>query len=279
MKTILSFVAVAFFVSNLMGMEDGLYDISDAAHPKLIDSRVGKVAVFSQSNDNREYGFQIQAAGDFSLSEEKIQLVISNQTIPFNQWGMQGGNAPITTNNVLLMEGRKLTSLGGTTTNLEIVPLIAKHFHVTVLDRHHPGYQMLIQFIPAKNKFSTNEPVMATFRITNVGKTNFSFFKLRPADGNSSHLFTFTAYSERGKMLPVAFHPTYLMEDGLPMTLKPGQSHEMSVDLTKSFNFAPGEDYVVTGSYPMSFIDLDVKDFNTIWQDYAYAEFLIRIKK
>ena len=55
MKTILSFVAVAFFVSNLMGMEDGLYDISDSAHPRLIDDLVSQATIYSQSNDNTKY--------------------------------------------------------------------------------------------------------------------------------------------------------------------------------------------------------------------------------
>ena len=46
MKSKLPLLAVVFLVTNLMGMEDGLYDISDSAHPRLIDDLVKTNLVF-----------------------------------------------------------------------------------------------------------------------------------------------------------------------------------------------------------------------------------------
>ena len=259
-----SFIVAVLIAPKLMGMDDGLYDISDAAHPRLIDSEVEKVTVVSQSNDNTKYSLQIRAPQGFSLPHDKMQLVISNQTIPFNGWGSEG------------ME--KVTDLEAWVTNLEIVPLIARHFHSEVLDRHHPGEEMLVQFIPAKEEFSTNEPVTVNLRITNIGKTEFAYYQGGANRGARDNQFGFTAEYPGRKMLPDVGDPNNF--GGLIGTilLKPGQNHDLSVDLRKWFNFASGGIYEVRGSYAMGFADPNTKDFRTIWQDYACDQFEIRMK-
>jgi len=265
MKLIALLVAAVFLVPKLMGMDDGLYDISDSTHPKLIDDQIASVTIWSTSNDNRAYYLQVRAPSGFLPAHDKMQLMISNQTVPFNGWGQEG------------ME--KITVLDASLTNLEIVPLIAKHFHATVLDRHHPGNEMLVQFIPAKEEFSTNEPVMVTLRITNIGKTEFMYMQGGSQRGARDNQFAFTAEYLGRKMLPDAGDPMNFGGLGFGVLLKPGQSHDLSVDLRKWFNFTSGGIYEIRGSYSMAFQDPASKDFRTIWEDYACGRFEIRMKQ
>ena len=123
---------------------------------------------------------------------------------------------------------------------MEVALIIAGHFHMNVMDRYHPGHQMLVQFIPIKEEFSTNEPVMVKLRITNIGKTDFAYSQGGSQRGARDNQFAFTAEQVGDKMLPDVGDPINF--GGLVgiVSLKPGERHELSVDLKEWFNFTAG---------------------------------------
>lgn len=265
MKSIAFIIAAILIVPKLWSMEDGLYEISDAAHPRLIDDLVGKTSIYSVKNDNTFYQLSLSARDEFPFPVEKMELVLSNRTVRFGEWGGENG--------------KEITMLATPITNREVALLAAGHFHTNVMDRYHPGHQMLVQFIPAKGEFSTNEPVMVKLRITNVGKADFAYRQGGSQRGARDNQFAFTAEQVGDKMLPDVGDPMNFGGPAGIVSLKPGESHELSVDLKKWFNFTAGGSYFVRGSYDMSFCDPVSKDFQTIWEDFACARFEIRIKK
>ena len=265
MESILPLVAVVFVVTNLMGMEDGLYDISDAAHPRLIDGLVEKALIVSQSNGNTKYELDLLARDEFPLPFDKIELVISNKTVPFdNSFGW---------------EDNKRTLLAAVVTNREDALLLAGHYHTNVIDHYHPGHQMLTQFIPDKVVFSNKEPIMVKLRITNVGKSNFAFRQVGDHNRSRNIQFDFTAEKAGGKMLNALPGPTSFEGHMDFVSLKPGESLEVSVDLKRWFNFKETGIYWIRGNYGMSFCDpVSMKD-PVIWEDWASAKFFIYFKK
>ena len=194
-----------------------------------------------------------------------MELVISNSIVPIRGFGEE--------------IGKNFTELIAGITNLEIVPLIAAHFNTKAFDRHHPGHQILVQFIPAKEEFSTNEPVMVKFRVTNIGKTDIAYYGGSGQPVTRDMHFAFTSDYVRTKTLI----------DGSPwsdvnrfpgrVSLKPGEIYEQSVDLKEWVNFTTDLNYLMTGSYLMLFCDPVSKDSRTIWEDFASARFQIRFKK
>ncbi len=80
-------------------------------------------------------------------------------------------------------------------------------------------------------------------------------------------------------MVPDSGNPVHFGGLGSTVKLKPSESHEIKVDLTKWFKFEPGSIYLVRGSYYMSFVDPGNTSFDTLWEDYACGEFTIETKR
>jgi hypothetical protein len=66
---------------------------------------------------------------------------------------------------------------------------------------------------------------------------------------------------------------------GAYVHLKPGQSVEIPVDLTKWFRFEKPGRIMLRGSYYMGFSDPSQAGYSFIWEDFACAEFSIQIKE
>jgi hypothetical protein len=134
-----------------------------------------------------------------------------------------------------------------------------------------------VTFIPEKEEFLLGEPVTAKLRITNVGDADFTFNIGGRQRGARDNQFAFSAELVGDKMLPDIGDPRHFGGLGASVTLKPGESHEIHVDLTKWFAFKESEIYMLRGSYYMQFIDPALPDF-VIWEDFACSEFEVRIK-
>jgi len=64
--------------------------------------------------------------------------------------------------------------------------------------------------------------------------------------------------------------------------LSPGEVFEDKISLSKWFAFDKPGMYVIHGSYYLDFHDPDAESllwWRTIWEDYASAEFTVRIKE
>jgi hypothetical protein len=136
---------------------------------------------------------------------------------------------------------------------------------------------MLVMFIPEKEEFALGEPVTAKLRITNVGDADFTFERGGRQRGARDNQFAFSA-ELAGKMLPDTGDPINYGGLGGSVTLRRGEKWEMSVNLTKWFTFTEAGTYMVRGSYYMEFPDLSSEDLYVIWDDFACAEFTIKIK-
>lgn len=245
-----------------MAADAGLYDISDGVHPKILPHDNYKVTLRSQANDNHSYYLQVETSHRFPKSCSDLGLMAGNQLIHFNGEG----------------EGSGRFTLDATVTNVNLIPQITADYHATILNRHHPGHQMLVEFIPNQEEFVIGDPVVVTLRITNIGTNGFAFMQGGRQRGMRDNQFAFTSEFE-GKMVPDSGDPMNFGGLAMAVKLKPGENHEISVDLTKWFKFAKAGIYSLRGSYSMDFINPEAKEFETIWEDFACAEFLIRVRK
>jgi hypothetical protein len=257
-------LAVVVTAPRLGAADIGLYDISDGSRPKPLKEQIERVTISSRSNDNRQYSLALRASNSFSLPCKQIGLVVENKTIRFNSQGTDGAG--------------RFTSMATTIDDPEVIPQIAQYFHATVLKRRHVGHRMLVEFITDKAEFSVREPVTGKLRITNVGDTEFAFIQGGRQRGPRDNQFAFSAELLGSKMLPDIGDPRNMGGLGGSVTLKAGQSHDIKFDLTKWFHFKETGIYNLRGSYHMDFIDPDERDFYTVWEDYACAEFTLRIK-
>jgi hypothetical protein len=148
-------------------------------------------------------------------------------------------------------------------------------FHADIKNRRHPGHRMLVQFIPDKGKFRPGHLITVTFRITNVGDSDFTFWnggRTRMATRNNQFAFTAEVWS---KVVPDTGNPEHMGGMMMPVTLAPGKSFEIkSVDLTKWFHFDEKGWYNVRGSYYMKFGMPDESE----WEDFACAEFRVIVE-
>jgi len=256
--------AVVVAVGHLKAAETGLYDISDTSHPKALRDEIEQVTVRSVSNDNRRYSLAFRASETFTIPCTQVGLVVGSRTIKFNSQGVDG-------------QGH-FTSMETMVDDPEVVPEIAKHFQANVVRRRHPGHRMLVEIIPSKAEFVARERVTVKLRITNIGDVEFAFIQGGRQRGPRDNQFAFSAELVGNKMVPDTGDPQHMGGLGFPVTLKPGQSHEIPVDLSKWFDFRESGIYNLRGSYHMDFIDPAAKDLYTIWEDYACAEFSLEIR-
>lgn len=264
MQHFYSLFTTALFLSTTIAADVGLYDISDSAHPKLLNIDIKEAWITSRSNDNTEYYLDLRTTNTLPVSTDKIVLMVGDKTIPFNSSGSE--------------DYGRIHILGTTITNLSLISGIAQHFHATVVGHHHPGHQMLVQIIPDKDEFSKGEPVIVKLRITNIGTNTFAYMQGGSQRGPRDNQFAFTAMGPDLKMLPDVGDPRNFGGLASTITLKPGQSHELPVDLTKWFSFDKSGEYYLRGSYAMSFQDLDSPISHDIWDDFACAAFRITVK-
>lgn len=263
MKACCSFLALTLFGIQALATDVGLFDISDTSHPKPLQNQIGEVRIVSQSNSNSHYYLYIRAARSFPVPSKRILLVVGEQKIRFDSEGSDSAG---------------VVSIGTMITDATIIPQIAKQFHATVLNRRHPGHQMLVEFIPAKAAFTVGEPTMVRLRITNVGQHDFAFVEGGRQRGARDNQFAFSA-QQAGKIVPDSGNPVHFGGLGVTVKLKASESHEINVDLSKWFKFEPNSSYRVTGSYYMGFVHPEGTSFDTIWEDYACGEFTIETKR
>jgi hypothetical protein len=263
MKRIHLALAVVIAAPHVMAVGPGLYNLLDESDPKPFPDRVGRVTISSQSNDNTRYYLAIPAATSFSLPCTQIGLIIGGKTIRFNSQGLSksGGYSSMETQ----IEGR------------ELARRVAEFFHVDVIERKHPGHRMLVAFLCDKKEFPAGGPVTVKLHISNVGDTAFAFIQGGRQRGPRDNQFAFSAELVGGKMVPDSGDPRNMGGIGIPVTLDPGQSHDVPVDLTNWFHFQPGGMYNIRGSYHMDFVDPRAHDLRTIWEDYACAEFTVEV--
>ena len=264
MRAIYCLLGTFIAAANLSAIEPGLYDLQDESHPRPFLDAVGRVTVISQSNDNTQYSLAVRAASSFSLPCTQIGLIIGKKTIRFNSQGHNkaGGYSSMETQ----IEGRDLAEL------------VAGLFHVGVVDRRHPGHQLLVRFTPEKKEFRPGENVNVKFRLTNAGKSSFTFTEGgRQRRATRDNQFAFSAQESSGAPLPDTGDGHHNGGLGIGVTVQPGKAYEASVDLSRWFTFTRPGSYLIRGSYYMELVNPSPSEFNVLWEDFACAEFTVEI--
>jgi hypothetical protein len=264
MKTIHGLLGMFIAAAHVTAAEPGLYNLKDESHPRPFLDAVGRVTITSQSNDNTQYSLALHAASSFSLPCTQIGLIIGEKTIRFHSQGHNGagGYSSMET----WIEGR------------ELAKQVAELFRVAVIERRHPGHQLLVQFIPEKKEFKPGEAANVKFRITNMGRSGFTFIaggRQRRATRNNQ--FAFSAQESSGAVLPDTGNGHHNGGLGFGVTVEPGKAYEASVDLSRWFTFTRPGSYQVRGSYYMEFVNPAPDGFNILWEDFACAEFTVEI--
>jgi hypothetical protein len=155
---------------------------------------------------------------------------------------------------------------------------VSKYLNTPIQYRKHPGYNFLVTFTPAKKQFNIGEEVTTTLRIKNVGDKAFKFQKGGRNRALRDNQYIFTAYFE-GSQVPDIGTNSHLGGLAFISSIKPGEVFEDKISLSKWFSFNEAGTYDIHGLYYLDFQDADINHYRTIWQDYASADFIVKIKE
>lgn len=269
MKTISRALLILWLAVDLRADETpatGFYDFSDVQHPvAMSQDQFTRFDVEYINNDNSRY--QLVVYTKHELIPHRFGMIADGKTFPFSGHGHN------------LLTG--LRSYAFTGNDPETAKEFVRTFHPKIRERHHPGHRMQVAFVPAKKEFTEGEPVDVKLRITNVGDSSFAFQQGGKQRGARDNQFAFSARGLDGKAVPDVGNPQHMGGLNGIVTIKPGESHEIPVDLAKWFSFQKGGHYRILGSYEMDFFDPADNDLFgfCLWHDYATAEFGIKMQK
>lgn len=100
----------------------------------------------------------------------------------------------------------------------------------------HPGYALATRFVPAKEVFSSHEPLPVTLEIENVGSIPVAFQVSGKNRGARDNQFGFTAYGPTGAVSDTS-DPAHTGGLSFNEVLKAGETFRKEVDLRKWFTF------------------------------------------
>ncbi len=153
---------------------------------------------------------------------------------------------------------------------------VAEYFAVQPYLREHPRHCLEVSFVPAKKAFAPGEEVRVALRIRNVGQTAVAFKKggRNRAQRDNQYVFSARYQGRQVKDVGTSDHAGGL---ATRQVIKPGRVFEDQVNLAKWFSFDKPGVYEVLGSYYMEFFNPEDESWRTIWEDYATADFLVRV--
>ncbi len=170
------------------------------------------------------------------------------------------------------LSDKKIFMLGFNIKGQENAKQVSKYLNTPIHYCQHPQYNLLVTFTPTKEQYKVGDEVTVTLRIKNVGDKAIKFRR----GGLNRASYIFNAYLN-GKQVP-DIGINVLKGNGLSgaPSIKPGEVFEDKASLNKWFSFSEAGVYEIHGSYHLDFWD---NSDRTIWQDYASADFIVRISK
>lgn len=155
---------------------------------------------------------------------------------------------------------------------------VSKYLDAPPHCRTHPQYALLVFFTPAKQEFSVGEEVTVTLHIKNVGPNVVAFEKGGRDRAARDNQYVFCAYYNGKQVEDIG---TTNNDGGwlVSRVLKPGDVFENTINLSKWFSFRDPGLYQIHGAYYLAFNDPKPNSWGTIWEDYASADFTVRIKE
>jgi hypothetical protein len=255
-------------------MRDGFYELSpdgNGALVKIYDHpfrtgnklklRILKAKIRSENNANTKFTLIITIPSDQTLPSN-VALFVGNTGYPSYQRGFDGNTIGLYF-----------------TINGEInAGQIANMFKIKPILRRHPHHGLEISFIPDQAEFTVGQGVSVIFHIRNVGGSTICFIdggRNRAARDNQ-YAFVCRLHGRQVEDIGNSGHWGGLAE---PRKLRPGESFEKEIDLTKWFAFDKPGTYELIGTYYMEFMDPGGEiPYDRIWTDYATADFSIKIR-
>lgn len=186
----------------------------------------------------------------------------------------------------LVVSGRAYVSGGGSSS--DDVPVdfrisggenaeqVARYLDTTVNYRRHPKHELLVEFIPRKERFRIGDEVRVKLRVTNVGNNAVSFLKGGRNRGVRDNQYAFSAWLFGRQVRDIGSNIDH-GGIGVMRVLAPGEVFADEVSLNMWFSFDQPGRYEVHGSYLLDFSDPDGESFGIMWTDYVSADFTVRI--
>src|SRR5215471_16652325 len=279
MKKLLVIVLCISALRVLAGeQENGIYERSQDTSAALVRAQDGelvrlgkrrtlqilKAEMFSENNENTRFRLSVTIPSDPGLGASSYVLIVDGAA--YRQIGSGSSQ-------------KDTSSASFEVTGDDNAKQVARYFGAPLRYRKHPGYDLQVSFIPAKQEFETGEEVIVTLRITNVGINAVSFMKGGRNRGPRDNQYTFSA-TYRGKQVEDV-GPAYDFGGiAAPRVLRPRDVFEHKVNLQKWFSLKGGAGlYEIHGSYYLGFQDPDDETWRTIWDDYASGDFAVTIKE
>ena len=256
--------------------ENGIYERSQDTSAALVRAQDGQEVRFG-----KRATLQILKTEMFSQNKENTQFSLS-VTIPYDP-----GLGP--SSYILFVDGTAYQQRGAGSSQKETSSLnfyitgddkaqqVAKYFGTSLRYRRHPGYELQVSFIPAKPEFETGEEVIVTLRITNVGPKAIAFMQggRNRAARDNQYIFSARYQGKQVEDIGTSYHFGGM---SVRRVLEPSEVFEAKVSLQKWFLFKEAGLYEIHGSYYLDFQEPEDGPWKTIWEDYASADFILKIK-
>jgi hypothetical protein len=240
-------------------------DGAEVALGRQLSRAFGKATMRSVANDNAEFHLQLKNAGPLPEGADQMPLALLIDGVCVGVWGHSDPHPDRT------------IDLTATVHGAEAARKVAAFLKVEPQRRTHPGHRFSVRWAPEKERYAPGESVTLKMEIRNTGDRPFSFFvggKQRGARDNQYRFLAYRSYGG-GKAVPDTGDPVNFGGKGSARELKPGETFTASVDLGKWFAFTDPDVYRVTGIFELHVVD--PRDWQTIWEDLAVGDCLVRV--
>lgn len=234
--------------------------VGEKANVKILGA-----SVYSENNANTTFDITLKTS-DFQIDINTYQKVLKVG----NHWYSISGSAGKT--------GGPYNQVGFVTHNQDYAEEIANWLSVPCQLRSPPGYKLLVQFLPLKTAFGTNEPAIVKFKVQNLDERTITLKRKAVSNGwrNEQYGFRaqFSSQTEHLKAVPDVGIPEPSSPDEMYTghQIKPGETFEDQIDLKKWFSFDQIGDYQIHGFYRVEIYQTKP------WDDCLSADFTIIVK-
>ena len=217
---------------------------------------------FAQDNANTEFVLSMNIPYDKDLGPSTYLLVVEGTA--YDQNGSGSSQQETSSLNFMILGEQKAKQ-------------VAKYLGIPIVYRKHPQHKLGVRFMPTKREFQPGEEVTATLQITNVGANTVAFMKGGRNRAARDNQYLFAAYFN-GKGVEDIGTTNHFGGLASRRALKPGETFEDRISLSKWFAFDKSGLYDIHGSYYLDFQDPGGHSWRTLWEDYVSADFSINIK-
>ncbi len=233
-----------------------------------LTDQFGLATIQSDSNDNTHFHIYLKKVG------------------PLNEEYRPGHYAFVIDGICLMVSGHQepdqegLMEMSANIASRKSADKIADRLGVIHRLRAHPGHQFETTFNSVEKSYLPNEPIVLEMKIQNVGDVPFSFYDGGQQRGARNNQFGFAAFrnSGDGEGVPDTGDPNNFGGMAGLRKLKPGESFQKQVDITKWFDLSQPDTYKISGRFEMELHDPEEESYFVLWDDIAQADCQVLIE-